>query len=192
MSNIDIVKSFGNKYNVRLSEGSIEKLSYLCIKKEYPKDEIILEIGQISQYLYIIEKGMLRQFYYKNGKDISEHFSSEGEVVFCIESLFLKQPTDLLIETIEPSTVHLLSYKDFKQLCDECADINHLYQNFMEFDLIVSQRKADSWRFENARERYERFCREYPEAARRASIAHIASYLLMTPETLSRVRAGVM
>ncbi|HKM44979.1 MAG TPA: hypothetical protein VJY12_05915 [Dysgonamonadaceae bacterium] len=58
--------------------------------------------------------------------------------------------------------------------------------------LIVSQQKADSWRFESSHERYERFLIEYPEVAKRASIDHIASYLLMAPETLSRVRAGVL
>lgn len=192
MGNIGIVKSLGNRYNVRLSDTSVDRLSSLLIRKEYPKEELILKMGQTSHSLYIIEKGMLRQFYYKNGKDVSEHFSCEGEVVLCIESLFLKEPTELLIETIEPSIVHLLNYKQIKELCDERTDINHLYQNFMEFELIVSQRKADSWRFENSRERYERFCRDYPEASRRASVAHIASYLLMAPETLSRVRAGTL
>ena len=64
------------------------------------------------------------------------------------------------------------------------------YQRIFEYKLIVSQRKADSWRFENAHERYDRFCREYPVISKRVSIAHIASYLLMSPETLSRVRAG--
>jgi hypothetical protein len=57
---------------------------------------------------------------------------------------------------------------------------------------MLSQEKADSWRFESARKRYLRFQQEYPEAAKRASVNHIASYLLMTPESLSRVRAGVL
>ena len=51
---------------------------------------------------------------------------------------------------------------------------------------MLSQEKADSWRFESARKRYLRFQQEYPEAAKRASVNHIASYLLMTPESLSR------
>lgn len=192
MSSFDIIKSFGDKYGVRLSGASAEKLCSVLIRREYPKDEIILNIGQICRDLYIIEKGMIRQFYYKNGKDISEHFSCEGDIVLCIESLFSKEPTQLIIETLEPTIVHLLNYERLFQLCDEYRDISQLYRNFMEFDLIVSQRKADSWRFENAKERYDRFRREYPEAAKRASVAHIASYLLMTPETLSRVRAGVL
>jgi hypothetical protein len=62
----------------------------------------------------------------------------------------------------------------------------------LEGSLMLSQYKADSWRFETSRERYARFVRDYPEIARRASVNHIASYLLMTPESLSRVRAGVL
>ena len=52
--------------------------------------------------------------------------------------------------------------------------------------------KADSWRFESARERYNLLLETHPEIIKRAPLAHIASYLLMTPETLSRVRSGVL
>ena len=58
--------------------------------------------------------------------------------------------------------------------------------------LIVSQVKADSWRFESARERYNLLLETHPEIIKRAPLAYIASYLLMTPETLSRVRSGVL
>ena len=85
-----------------------------------------------------------------------------------------------------------MDYKKFKILSNSHPDINELLQTILEYKLVVSQRKADSWRFESSHERYERFCREYPIASKRASIADIASYLLMSPETLSRVRAGIL
>ena len=66
------------------------------------------------------------------------------------------------------------------------------YQKILEYSLIVSQVKADSWRFESARERYNLLLETHPEIIKRAPLAHIASYLLMTPETLSRVRSGVL
>ena len=58
------------------------------------------------------------------------------------------------------------------------------YQKILEYSLIVSQIKADSWRFESARERYNLLLETHPEIIKRAPLAHIASYLLMTPETL--------
>ena len=187
---MEVIRNLSNKYNVALSDESVEELALIIERKDFQKDEIILEQGKISLYMYIVEKGMIRQFYYKDGRNISEHFSCEGEVATCLESLFLQEPTSLNIEAIEPSVIYLLDYKKLKKLSNNHPDINELLQAVLEYKLVVSQRKADSWRFESSHERYERFCREYPMVAKRASIAHIASYLLMAPETLSRVRAG--
>lgn len=187
---MDIIQQLTRRLKVVLSEDSRTKFASILERKEFRKDEMILEQGQISRHMYIVQKGMIRQFYYKDGRDITEHFSTEGNLAACLESLFLREPTHLLVEAIEPSVVYLLHYASWKALCDENQEINTLLQGVLETKLIVSQRKADSWRFENSHERYERFCREYPEVAKRASIAHIATYLLMTPETLSRIRAG--
>lgn len=189
---MEIIKKISSKYNVVLSPESVEKLASILERREYQKDEIILNQGQISRYMYVIEQGIIRQFYYKDGRNITEHFSCEGDIATCLESLFLKEPTKLNVEAIEPSVIHLLNYEKLKKLSNDCSDINELFQAILEYKLVVSQRKADSWRFESSHERYERFCMEYPIAAKRASIAHIASYLLMAPETLSRVRAGVL
>lgn len=188
---MEIIKNLAHKYNVSLSEEATEKLLSILESKEFQKDDIILEQGQISRYMYIVERGIIRQFYYKNGRNITEHFSSEGDIATCIESLFLGNIVRLNIEAIEQSMLYLLDYNKFKELTNQYPDINRLYQSILEYKLIVSQRKADSWRFESSHERYERFCKEYPIIAKRVSIAHIASYLLMTPETLSRVRASI-
>ena len=189
---MEAINNIADKYNVVLSEEAEKELSFILERKEFLKDEMILEQGQISRNMYIIEKGMIRQFYYKDGRDITEHFSCEGDIATCLESLFLKEPTKLNVEAIEPSVIYFLDYRKFKDLSDKYSDINKLLQSILEYKLVVSQRKADSWRFESSHERYERFCKEYPMAAKRASIAHIASYLLMAPETLSRVRGGVL
>lgn len=187
---MEIIRNITAKYSVPLSQDSIENLAAIFQRKEYGKDQPILEHGQTCRYMYVVESGMLRQFYYKDGRNITEHFSCEGNIVFCIESLFKKEPTKLCLESIEPSVVYLVEYSKLKDLTNKYPDINLLLQTILEYDLVESQCKADSWRFESSHERYERFCREYPSAAKRASIAHIASYLLMSPETLSRVRAG--
>ena len=135
---------------------------------------------------------MLRQFYYKNGKDVTEHFSYEGCTVMCIESLLKQEPTRLMVEALETSTIYLLPYHTLLNLIERSAEINLFYRRVLEYSLIVSQVKADSWRFETARERYHLLQKNHPEIIKRAPLSHIASYLLMTPETLSRVRAGIL
>ena len=152
---------------------------------------LLLEEGRIARHFHYVESGMLRQYYYKNGHDITEHFSCEDDLVFCIISLFRQEPTCLMIEAIEPTVVYDIPYTGLQELFVSYSSIAQLYKKILEWGLMVSQNKADSWRFETAKERYKRFLKDFPEAAKRAPISHIASYLLMTPETLSRVRAEI-
>lgn len=162
----------------------------ILIRKEVEKGEILLNEGEISRHFILVGKGMLRQFYYKNKKDVTEHFSYEGNVVICIESTLKQEPTRLMVEALEPSIVYLLPYNKLTTLAELSWEVNMFYRKMLEFSLITSQVKADSWRFETASERYDKLMHYQPEVIKRAPLAHIASYLLMTPETLSRVRAG--
>lgn len=162
----------------------------ILIRKEVEKGELLLNEGEISHNLVLVGKGMLRQFYYKNKKDVTEHFSYEGNIVICIESTLKQEPTRLMIEALEPGIVYLLPYNKLMALTEVSWEVNMFYRKILEFSLIVSQVKADSWRFETASERYNQLMRYQPEVIKRAPLSHIASYLLMTPETLSRVRSG--
>lgn len=161
----------------------------LMKRRQVAKGELILNVGEVLQDIIIIEKGIVRQFYYKNGLDITEQFSSEGQYVVCIESLLLKKPTNLMIEALEPTTFYTIRFSDLEKLLDKSISLLNLYRYFAENNLIFTQYKADAMRFESSATRYAKFIKQFPEAAKRASVKHIASYLLMTPESLSRVRS---
>ena len=181
--------------NSRFPEMSIEgrrQIENILIREEYPKGAIALNEGEVAHEIVFVGKGMLRQYYYKNGKDVTEHFSYEGCIVICIESTLKKEPTHLMIEALEDSIVYLLPYDKLMQLTEISWEINMFYRKMLEYSLIVSQIKADSWRFQTARERYNLLMHHQPEVIKRAPLSHIASYLLMTPETLSRVRSGIL
>ena len=167
-------------------------LEEIMIRKEYKKGDLLLQEGEISHNLIIVGKGMVRQFYYKNKKDVTEHFSYEGCIVICIESTLKREPTRLMVEALEDCIVYEVPYNKLMTLTEISWEINLFYRKILEFSLIVSQVKADAWRFETAHERYIRLMNTHPEVVKRAPMAHIASYLLMTPETLSRVRSGVL
>lgn len=185
---LEIARIISNQY-FRLSPQALEEFASIIEPQSLTKGEIFLNEGETARNLLYVESGMLRQFYYKNGHNITEHFSCEGSLVFCIISMFRKEQTHLMIEALEPALIYKISYAQLENLMDHSLEITRLNRKILEWGLIVSQEKADSWRFETAKERYLRFCKEYPEAVKRAPMGDIASYLLMTPETLSRVRA---
>lgn len=181
--------------NSRFPEMSLEgrrQLESILIREEFPKGVIALNEGEIASEIVFVGRGMLRQYYYKNGKDVTEHFSYEGCILMCLESFLKQEATRLIVETLEPAIIYLFPYDMIQKLTKTNWEINMFYRKILEYSLIVSQIKADAWRFETARERYNLLFERHPEIIKRAPLAHIASYLLMTPETLSRVRSGVL
>ena len=175
-----------------LSDAALDKIASILVRTEVKKNTLYLKEGEVSKYIGYVYKGMLRLFYYKNKKELTEHFACEGTNFFSIESFFRQQPTHLMIEALENSVVYGLPHDELLELAAEHYEIEVMYRTLIENSLILSQQKADTLRFESANERYRRLLREHPEIIQRAPLSHIASYLLMTPETLSRVRASLV
>lgn len=173
-----------------MSFSGIEILGSILIPMKFQKGDTILEEGKVCRDLYFVEKGMVRQYYYKNKKDVTEHFSFEGRIVFCIESFLKQEPSRLIVEALENTTLYAIPYDKLHNLMERNQEIEMLYRKILEHVAISSQEHADSQRFENAAERYDRLLREKPEIILRAPMVHIASFLQMTPETLSRVRGA--
>lgn len=186
------IQSLVNSRFPEMNEEGIELLNNYFVERTLGKGEFLLKEGDVATSLVLVGKGMLRQFYYKNKKDVTEHFSYEGCVVMCIESMLKQEPSRLIVEALEPSVIYEFSFSQLQKMADNSMEINRFYRKVLEYSLIVSQIKADSWRFETARERYNLLLNMHPEIIKRAPLAHIASYLLMTPETLSRVRSNVL
>ncbi len=188
---IEIARSFSNNYYPLTQEG-IGKLVGIMESQKLAKGEVFVKEGEIAHYLYYIEKGMVRQFYFKNKRDLTEHISYEGNVVICLESYLKQEPTRLMAETLEPTIIWKIAWEDINRLAEESKEIGLFYRKIFEESLLVSQMKADNMRFETAQDRYKKFMELHPEIIKRAPLVYIASYLQMTPETLSRVRASIL
>ncbi len=185
----DIAREIARIY-CPLTPPAINVLASILVPLKFQKGETILEEGKVCRALYFVDKGMVRQYYYKNKKDVTEHFSFEGRIVFCIESFLKQEPSRLIVEALENTQLYAIPRDELFNLMVRNQELEMLYRKILEHVAISSQEHADSQRFENAAERYERLLREKPEIILRAPMVHIASFLQMTPETLSRVRGS--
>lgn len=174
-----------------LSKRSLDELAAILVRKALKKGEVWLNEGETCRELGYVDEGMVRQFYFKNKKDLTEHFACEDSVFICIESFLRQQPSSLIVEALEPTVIYDIPHDPLLELCSENFEIEQLYRGLLENSLILSQRKADCLRFESAGERYARLLKEQPQIIQRAPLSCIASFLQMTPETLSRVRASL-
>ena len=188
MEKKEVAKEIARRY-CRLEPDSIDVLAQLLVPMKFHRGEVILREGEECTCMYYVDSGMVRQYYFKNGKDVTEHFSFEGRIVMCIESLLKHVPSQIIIESLETTQLYALPRKKLLEAIEYTPELGILYRKILEHALISSQHHADSQRFENAQERYERLLKEKPEIILRAPMIHVASFLQMTPETLSRVRA---
>ncbi len=175
-----------------LSKEGLQALASILVRTEVKKGQNFLNEGEVCTQMGYIYKGLVRQYYYKNGKEMTEHISNEGNVFICIESFLQQKPTRLIVEALENTVIYGIPYKPLLQLAAESMEIEQVYRGMLQNSLIMSQTKMDMFRFESAKDRYLRLMREQPEVIKRAPLSYIASYLLMTPETLSRVRASII
>ena len=185
----DIAREIARRY-VTVSKDALDKFAEILVPLKFKRGETPVKEGDVCDSLYYIEKGLTRQYYVKNGKEVTEHLEYEGGIVMCIESFFLQEPSRLVIETLEPSKIYAIPYNKLQELTRTSYEFCQLMFSFLEHSLILSQRKADTLRFESAKERYLRTLNDHPDLVRRAPLHYLASYLQMTPETLSRVRKG--
>ena len=187
----DIARELARKYSTMTHE-ELDVLESLLVPIKYGKGEKILQEGEICRNISYIERGMIRQFYFKNGKEVTEHLGVDHSIFMCIESLFKEEPTRLQVEALEPTLVYALPKARLEAAAMRNVNIQMLYRKILEESLIQSQIHADLVRFESAPNRYKRLCDLNPQVVLRAPLTYIANYLQMTPETLSRIRSGVL
>ncbi|MFU2358416.1 Crp/Fnr family transcriptional regulator [uncultured Prevotella sp.] len=187
----DIARELARRYST-MTHDELDILESIIVPQKYAKGEMILKEGEICRQFLYIDKGLVRQFYFKHGKEVTEHLGQEQTIVMCIESLFKEEPTKLQVEALEPTTVYALPKADLERVAMHNVNIQILYRKILEESLITSQIHADLVRFETAQDRYKKLCKLCPQVVLRAPLVYIASYLQMTPETLSRVRASTL
>lgn len=187
----DVARELARRYSTMTHE-ELDMLESILVPMKYAKNELILREGETCTNIYWVVKGLVRQFYYKNGKELTEYMATESSIVMCIESLFMEQPTHLQIKAIEPSVLIALPKADLEAVAMKSVNIQILYRKILEESLILSQVHADMLRFESAQDRYQKLIKRQPQLVLRAPLVYIASYLQMTPETLSRVRTAAL
>ena len=186
----DIARELARKYST-MAHDELDILESILVPMKFARGENVVSEGEVCDAIYYVERGLLREYYYKNNKEVTEYLAVDGNVFMCIESLFQNEPSKLIVEALESSVVYALPKDRLEEVALHNVNIQILYRKILEESLIISQRRADLLRFESAKDRYRKLCKLNPKVIMKAPLVYIASYLQMTPETLSRVRSAV-
>ena len=187
----DVARELARRYSTMTHE-ELDVLESILVPMRFQKGDFILKEGEVCTNIYWVVKGLVRQFYIKNGKELTEYMAVENSIFMSIESLFKEQPSHQQIQTLEPTILFALPKPALEREAVRNVNIQMLYRKILEESLIISQVHADMLRFESAQERYAKLVKRSPQLILRAPLVYIASYLQMTPETLSRVRTSAL
>jgi CRP-like cAMP-binding protein len=175
-----------------MTHDELDILESVLLPMKFSKGDKILNEGETCTNIYWIVKGLVRQYYYKNGKELTEYMAVENTIMMSIESLFGEKPSAQIIQALEPTLIYALPKAELEAVAMRSVNIQILYRKILEESLIISQLRADMLRFESAQDRYQKLVKRSPQLVLRAPLVYIASYLQMTPETLSRVRTAAL
>ncbi len=187
----DVARELARRYSTMTHE-ELDLLEGILVPMKFPKGAIILNEGDVCHHIFWIVKGLVRQFYYKNKKELTEYMATENTVCMSIESLFKETPSHQILQALEPTVLYALPMHELETVSMKSVNIQMLYRKILEESLIISQQRADMLRFESAQDRYQKLVKTSPQLVLRAPLVYIASYLQMTPETLSRVRTAAL
>ncbi|MDI9339400.1 MAG: Crp/Fnr family transcriptional regulator [Sediminibacterium sp.] len=152
------------------------------------KNTLLVKEGQMAGKTYYIVKGSARTFYLKDGKDITDWFAFEHDFISPITSYFLSIPSTLNLEVLEDSVLVAFNRELAEYLSGKYHSFERLGSRVVTKSLLQMQQRMVSIQFESAWQRYENLLRVQPDITLRVPLSHIASYLGITFETLSRIR----
>ncbi|MEQ6125246.1 Crp/Fnr family transcriptional regulator [Pseudotenacibaculum sp. MALMAid0570] len=156
--------------------------------EKFPKHHIIHSEGSICNHIYIIISGIARVFYYKDGRDTSCYFAAEKETITAIDSFIQRKKSKYYIETLEEVEAFKISHLDLENLFQSHPEYERFGRLFMQQNYIELAERIDDLQLKTAQERYETLVEKKPHYLQRISLKHIATFLNITPETLSRIR----
>ncbi|MDE5948530.1 MAG: cyclic nucleotide-binding domain-containing protein, partial [Prevotella sp.] len=118
----DVARELARRYST-MTHDELDVLESVLVPMKFQKGEKILTEGETCEHIYWIAKGLVRQFYHKNGKEVTEYMAVENHIVMCIESLFKEEPARMQIHTLEPTVIYAMPRKLLEQVAMRSVNI---------------------------------------------------------------------
>ncbi len=174
-----------------LNTKEIHLLKNAVQKKVYGRHEIIFTEGHVSNEIYFITKGCVRLFYNVDGNDKTAFFYTEGQFICAGESYTFNVPAIENYQAMEPTELFVFTKSRIEILLKESPKFEVLARIATENELITCQKVIASFVTKSAEERYIDLLNTQGELFQRVPQQHIASFLGVSPETLSRIKTRV-
>lgn len=172
-----------------LGQDIIDFLKEYTFFMKIPRGAYLLKPGEICNHYYYIQKGILRSFLKYGKKEITVWINPEEEITTAIRSIARNEPAEEYIQALEECELVVMHYDTMQQLYEQFPEMNRVGRMLLEQYYAASEERVYICRIPGAQLRYKHFLDSRPELVNRIPLKYVASYLGITLETLSRLRA---
>jgi len=184
---IDILRLY-----VAIPDELVNQISLVAKHKHYEKNEYIFTPDAVCNDILIMTKGLVRCFYVYDDKEINLRLLCEKSAVIAYSSYIQQVKSEEFVQAIEPCEGYLFSRRNIENLSESISAINQLILQAAQLHYISMERRLLTIQYKTAKERFSYFKNEVePSIVERTPAIHIASYLGMTPESLSRAKRNL-
>ncbi len=157
------------------------------------KNEFFLKAGEVPRHIGYVVAGLMRLYYINtDGVEITKHFCMENTLAISYSAFLLREGSSFYIQALEDTELYVFDYDTYRDLLAGHACWQSVAKKLSDLLFIIKEKREAELLLCNAQERYGRFLKDYPNLEKRLNQYHIASYLGITPESLSRIRANFM
>lgn len=173
-----------------LSGALRKRFEDFIITKAYKKKQLLLREGETSRRIYFIASGSARAYHLdREGREHTTWFMNKYDLMISVYSFYTQQPAAEYIELLEDSTLLSMTWDQLQIIYAEFPEYNFHGRLVTEKYYIMAEERAILLRNKQPAERYRLLLQKQPDIIRHASLGQIASFLGITLETLSRIRA---
>lgn len=187
---MEAFKTYLNKFPKYTPE-VFEMVEPFLSKKTVEPGEYLLRHGKVCRSVVFIEEGLLRLYYLDDGKEVTKYFCRENNITTAYNSLVTQSESELAIQAVESSRLLVLPYDALQELYKRDWFWQQVGRLVVESEFLSSERHNRSLRDLSATDRYLQLLDDDPELFQRVPLNYLATYLQITPETLSRIRKKI-
>jgi CRP/FNR family transcriptional regulator, anaerobic regulatory protein len=181
------------KYIRQFHNISDETLHYFATHFEevrYPAKHIFQKEGDICTKVGILHKGLVRNYFNRNNRECTAWFDSDGGLIGSMHSFFTQMPHSESIEMLEDCIIYETTFENINRTSEKFSDFSPLLNNVILYGYHEIEERTKNLMAYSAVERYNLFFNTHPDLINRIPVKYLASFLGVTPETLSRIRAN--